>query len=107
MVFILSKRRPPISTHTDSLFPYTTLFRSESSAIVCIDQVLDAVPVECQAQARRPVLVADVGLDVSRLLGFQIWVALKAKGIERVVQRSEERRVGKESGSTCRSRWSR
>src|SRR3546814_12765368 len=28
MVFILMKRRPPGSTRTDTLFPYTTLFRS-------------------------------------------------------------------------------
>src|SRR3546814_16933232 len=26
------KRRPPISTRTDTLFPYTTLFRSHSAA---------------------------------------------------------------------------
>src|SRR3546814_12727020 len=29
--FFLMKRRPPISTRTDTLFPYTTLFRSGSS----------------------------------------------------------------------------
>src|SRR3546814_16633669 len=28
------KRRPPRSTRTDTLFPYTTLFRSEVRAIV-------------------------------------------------------------------------
>src|SRR3546814_15005668 len=28
-VFFLSIRRPPRSTRTDTLFPYTTLFRSE------------------------------------------------------------------------------
>src|SRR3546814_12730055 len=28
-VFILRIRRPPISTRTDTLFPYTTLFRSK------------------------------------------------------------------------------
>src|SRR3546814_20565592 len=27
--FVLMIRRPPISTRTDTLFPYTTLFRSE------------------------------------------------------------------------------
>src|SRR3546814_15265555 len=27
-VFFLMLRRPPRSTHTDTLFPYTTLFRS-------------------------------------------------------------------------------
>src|SRR3546814_10196470 len=29
-VFFLTIRRPPRSTRTDTLFPYTTLFRSES-----------------------------------------------------------------------------
>src|SRR3546814_17152578 len=28
LVFFLMIRRPPISTRTDTLFPYTTLFRS-------------------------------------------------------------------------------
>src|SRR3546814_13457135 len=27
-IFFLMRRRPPISTRTDTLFPYTTLFRS-------------------------------------------------------------------------------
>src|SRR3546814_3268529 len=28
LLFFLTQRRPPISTRTDTLFPYTTLFRS-------------------------------------------------------------------------------
>src|SRR3546814_15039195 len=28
VLFFLMKRRPPLSTRTDTLFPYTTLFRS-------------------------------------------------------------------------------
>src|SRR3546814_15019272 len=30
-------RRPPRSTRTDTLFPYTTLFRSERNEIRCVD----------------------------------------------------------------------
>src|SRR3546814_12947843 len=30
-IFFLMKRRPPRSTRTDTLFPYTTLFRSHGS----------------------------------------------------------------------------
>src|SRR3546814_17769447 len=30
--FFLRIRRPPISTRTDTLFPYTTLFRSDGAA---------------------------------------------------------------------------
>src|SRR3546814_16013212 len=33
-IFLLMIRRPPRSTRTDTLFPYTTLFRSTGSAIV-------------------------------------------------------------------------
>src|SRR3546814_9863278 len=32
--FFLLIRRPPISTRTDTLFPYTTLFRSQHEAVV-------------------------------------------------------------------------
>src|SRR3546814_1887486 len=38
MIFFLMKRRPPISTRTDTLFPYTTLFRSK------VRPVAEAVP---------------------------------------------------------------
>src|SRR3546814_9379177 len=31
LVFFLMRRRPPRSTRTDTLFPYTTLFRSDIS----------------------------------------------------------------------------
>src|SRR3546814_18893803 len=31
--FFLMIRRPPRSTHTDTLFPYTTLFRSRHRAV--------------------------------------------------------------------------
>src|SRR3546814_1663665 len=31
IVFLLMIRRPPISTRTDTLFPYTTLFRSRQA----------------------------------------------------------------------------
>src|SRR3546814_12959397 len=36
VVLLLSIRRPPRSTRTDTLFPYTTLFRSISAPIKCI-----------------------------------------------------------------------
>src|SRR3546814_5329580 len=35
IVFFLMLRRPPRSTRTDTLFPYTTLCRSRSSARLC------------------------------------------------------------------------
>src|SRR3546814_5959776 len=36
--FFLMIRRPPRSTRTDTLFPYTTLFRSPRSADAAVDQ---------------------------------------------------------------------
>src|SRR3546814_9628374 len=35
MIFFLMMRRPPRSTRTDTLFPYTTLFRSAVAAEQC------------------------------------------------------------------------
>src|SRR3546814_3956426 len=36
MIFFLMIRRPPRSTRTDTLFPYTTLFRSDISSVSTI-----------------------------------------------------------------------
>src|SRR3546814_2961096 len=38
-------RRPPRSTRTDTLFPYTTLFRSEGARLGC-GRLLDQRPVQ-------------------------------------------------------------
>src|SRR3546814_1775810 len=35
MFFFLMIRRPPRSTRTDTLFPYTTLFRSHGNHVTC------------------------------------------------------------------------
>src|SRR3546814_20901765 len=43
MFFFLMIRRPPRSTRTDTLFPYTTLFRSSNVTFGYID----ARPVTC------------------------------------------------------------
>src|SRR3546814_20572180 len=32
-------RRPPRSTRTDTLFPYTTLFRAESGTVVSVEEL--------------------------------------------------------------------
>src|SRR3546814_12700145 len=39
--FFLMIRRPPRSTRTDTLFPYTTLFRSHSSADILVQALVD------------------------------------------------------------------
>src|SRR3546814_17277945 len=40
-------RRPPISTRTDTLFPYTTLFRSEKRTMNMLD--VDAIRAQVRA----------------------------------------------------------
>src|SRR3546814_8729911 len=42
-VFFLMIRRPPRSTRTDTLFPYTTLFRSKQSS--CCESTLTKEPI--------------------------------------------------------------
>src|SRR3546814_11590899 len=98
-------RRQPRSKRTDTLFPYTTLFRSRSAAIVA-----RGVPGR-----RNP--ECDVGRDQGGLRVVPLETEFAARLAAdtttfafcwRVVRfdRSEERRVGKECVSTCRSRWS-
>src|SRR3546814_10571533 len=40
-LFFLMIRRPPRSTRTDTLFPYTTLFRSDDDLFAFADQLAD------------------------------------------------------------------
>src|SRR3546814_20948062 len=102
-------RRPPRSTRTDTLFPYTTLFRS--------DIVEGAVPAERRPLLDReavdePTLALKVPPDNHHLEAVDLDVDEGGEeeyaGRHRLhgVRRAEERRVGKECVSTCRSRWS-
>src|SRR3546814_14430216 len=107
-------RRPPRSTRTDTLFPYTTLFRS-----VRDDNTVEQVPVSIGARRRGDVEIVD-GLAVGDRVVVEGTVKLRpgvsvvehaaATPVQPVATdgpgRSEERRVGKECVSTCRSRWS-
>src|SRR3546814_14354546 len=101
-------RRPPRSTLTDTLFPYTTLFRSDRFhrrvQAMAQNAVLLGLPRRVadhfgQFPVHRcvPLLVPDAERD-----------AMLPEPRNGVAQRprSEERRVGKECVSTCRSRWS-
>src|SRR3546814_13871481 len=119
-------RRPPRSTRTDTLFPYTTLFRSillaqRHTLAVCLDHAIDlghrvgAEPALCRLCHR--ILVFEVAehqdVLVVQTVG-RVGVVEAAADDEGAVDhhqlvvelRSEERRVGKECVSTCRSRWS-
>src|SRR3546814_17190989 len=116
-------RRPPRSTRTDTLFPYTTLFRSNG-----VDK--------CRSHPLNEEMTVFKALDEKTLVAGQIapadLAAAKALGVTTVINNrpdgeapdqprgsaiaeeaqaarlgsSEERRVGKEGVSTCRYRSS-
>src|SRR5256885_14304736 len=105
--FFLMIRRPPRST----LFPYTTLFRSDGFSAVALHGALSQGLRNRRLMALRSgqvqVLVAtDVaarGIDVPTITHvFNYGLPMKAEDYTHRIGRSEERRVGKE----CRSRWS-
>src|SRR3546814_19771765 len=96
-------RRPPRSTRTDTLFPYTTLFRSDIKDV--------------SGQDVNFPMIGDYDLNVSKLYNMLPAEETEAEGrtaaanatvrtVYIIGTRSEERRVGKECVSTCRSRWS-
>src|SRR3546814_11655170 len=124
-------RRPPRSTRTDTLFPYTTLFRSHllGDRVEAVELGLDV------ADGLLDVLQDGLSLAQGRLLlehpdgrlGIEDRVPvvglleaghdLEAGGLSGTVraddtdlgaveERSEGRRAGKESASTCRTRGS-
>src|SRR3546814_12489302 len=132
-------RRPPRSTRTDTLFPYTTLFRSVlpwmisstsadfrravqrliSSSITALIDVSfarlhlsrfslghyrhgDSVAAIRAAPASR-LLPADTTMHPRDTPRRRLWVT-PSDAVARRYHRSEERRVGKECVSTCRSR---
>src|SRR3546814_18868689 len=93
------KRLPPRSTRTDTLFPYTTLCRASTPP--CREPLAGASK---RAAATRycPGRGADVaGRDHADRLGRR-----PHHDDATANDRSEERRVGKECVSTCRTRWS-
>src|SRR3546814_14803664 len=122
-------RRPPRSTRTDTLFPYTTLFRSARhidpeywigfaglSPLAWLwmgSAVAAAIGRRLAGDANRTAdgtLGIEAIVMIRRLFAFVLlcWLLGFAWFSLLLPQpfRSEERRVGKECVSTCRSRWS-
>src|SRR3546814_19538192 len=118
-------RRPPTSTRSDTLLPYTTLFRSpiavpaDRSRAVCgcllplvfaLEEWMDGLndPIVPDSEARGLLAMLPAAFrPYASLARFDRpigWWLLFWPGAWAV--RSEERRVGKECVSTCRSRWS-
>src|SRR3546814_13890961 len=103
-------RQPTKSKRTDTLFPYTTLFRSGEQS----GHMPHFPPPPCFSFAIKVQMIGRLGENISSVIDFiadqvshfdfrgdQIGAAQR-----QAANRSEERRVGQECVSTCRSRWS-
>src|SRR3546814_16721897 len=108
-------RRPPRSTRTDTLFPYTTLFRSaivgkqlRDSEEFRLDVWLKdrKLRLEGIMQPNFPSHIASRLCCVNVRCGTSMPALRVSRSVKEFAEgRSEERRVGKECVSTCRSRW--
>src|SRR3546814_2552327 len=93
--FFLMIRRPPRSTRTDTLFPYTTLFRSadpqsaETYAVAGMQEIVDAIRT---AGAEQPIIVGgnDYANDLSGWLAHRPTDPLASDQIVAGWHRSEE-----------------
>src|SRR3546814_12572268 len=123
----LKIRRPPRATRTDTLFPYTTLFRSsldkaDGTNVVpeqTVELASDYVSVPTRStgtEGERELLAREMQKEMTASILRRIDAASRAPQpigmpsapppVDEAAPRSEERRVGKECVSTCRSRWS-
>src|SRR3546814_14052600 len=124
-------RGPPRSTHTYTLFPYTTLFRCADSTQFILGVMSRTHSGPRRLKAGLPTgwtflhktgtgqdykgMTAgynDIGIatapDGTRYAIVVMLGTTTSPIVKRMaLMRSEERRVGKECVSTCRSRWSR
>src|SRR3546814_12456259 len=129
--FFLMRRRPPGSKRTDTLLPYTTLFRSVAYlsspwALTSINQglfwdrdlgarygngrVADVLSVDISDFFTPGILYGKAAVDctpdeIAAECWAQVQAGLNSPG-DTQLSRSEERRAGKEVESQCRSRWS-
>src|SRR3546814_17652844 len=106
-------RRPPVSTRTDTLFPYTTRFRSRQIGVETQIEplvMLDQGDVGAFASRRARSVAGHLAFadaePPSGESGLEVGDGLFEPGRGRSLARSEGRRVGKECVSTCRSRGS-
>src|SRR3546814_14908606 len=111
-------RRPPRSTRTDTLFPYTTLFRSahlrdqagQGGPVGWILEVLDHAWFDARVadQAQRGARNAAGGVVVDGGVGHRHGLSplvVRRSAIVSDGAGSDERRVGKGCIGTCRTRW--
>src|SRR3546814_11617374 len=102
-------RRPPRSTRTDTLFPYTTLFRSprpKPQTELFTNYQLPSIDLLAPAPDRPAGQIDKAALERNARLLESVPEDFQVKGVVTAVRpgRSEERRVGKACVSTCRAR---
>src|SRR3546814_21150826 len=103
----LCTRRPPRATRPYTLFPYTTLFRSRGLEV----DKLSAPAVDYQFNSSVGRLVKAAGplagksFNILETDSFEAGLQNWTPTLPADFARSEERRVGKECVSTCRSLW--
>src|SRR3546814_16823040 len=108
-------RRPPRSTRTDTLFPYTTLFRSDPPSspkrreIHSLARPMDQVrptPTAMPPKATHRKLSAASASEKVPVRAAAMAKRRHTSPDASFSNRSEERRVGKEWVGKCESRWS-
>src|SRR3546814_13789831 len=111
-------RRPPRSTRTDTLFPYTTLLRSDEYSWYTTSKhredarkaFKETKKTDETGKKTSNVVPLRGGradkISVARFLGENVVFSVIGRGKQGNLERSDVRRVGKECVSTCRSRWS-
>src|SRR3546814_21202709 len=99
-------RRPPRSTRTDTLFPYTTLFRAQQAATIgAVQEEQHRAKVRQLAGAQRADFAAR-GIDLRSGVVQDLVGETYKMGEGDALTRSDERRVGKGCVRTGRYRWS-
>src|SRR3546814_13191422 len=89
MFFFLMIRRPPRSTRTDTLFPYTTLFRSSGR------------PCPNHSSTR----VCDSARMLGRILGMAAVIAVASIGMANIASRTKDVREAKAAADDANGNW--
>src|SRR3546814_925855 len=110
LFFFLMIRRPPISTLTDTLFPYTTLFRSASTApqVALAAPAAPAAPIVQPAPAVEPTPATPTAPPLTPASPNAAQLATKADQMQVTLKPSEaaEIKLDMRKGATVNYTWS-
>src|SRR3546814_15336375 len=94
-------RRPPRSTRTDTLFPYTTLFRSQFllSGVAAIAMLANAAPAMAQAAPADAAPVAASEADDSKINEIIVTAQKREQNLQDVpISMEVVREIGRATG---------